>query len=81
MFGDENLRIFADDVSIKPVEAVCGLRKAARQRHTRNLILEKSHQGVDWEDDWLLPGRHVEGHGSPGILPYVPLLPRLEITS
>lgn len=30
---------------------------------------------------WPLPGRQVERHGSPGILPYAPLLPRLEISS
>jgi hypothetical protein len=44
--GDKNLRTVADDVSVSPVKAVIGLQKAAQQRHTRNLILEKSHQGV-----------------------------------
>ncbi|KZS00116.1 Uncharacterized protein APZ42_003722, partial [Daphnia magna] len=44
--GDENLRIVADDVSVSPVKAVHGLRKEARQRYTRDLISEKSHQGV-----------------------------------
>ncbi|KKZ05272.1 hypothetical protein YC68_24090, partial [Vibrio parahaemolyticus] len=44
--GDENLRIVADDVSVSPVKAVRGLRKVARQRYTRDLISDKSHQGV-----------------------------------
>ena len=44
--GDENLRIVADDVSISQVKAVRGLRKVARQRFTRNLLSDKSHQGV-----------------------------------
>ncbi|KAK4028006.1 hypothetical protein OUZ56_017169 [Daphnia magna] len=44
--GDENLKIVADDVSVSPVKAVRGLRKVARQRYTRNLISDKSHQGV-----------------------------------
>ncbi|KZR97304.1 Uncharacterized protein APZ42_007904, partial [Daphnia magna] len=44
--GDENLRIVTDDVSVSPVKAVRGLRKVARQRYTRDLISDKSHQGV-----------------------------------
>ncbi|KAK4021592.1 hypothetical protein OUZ56_003504 [Daphnia magna] len=44
--GDENLRIVADEVSVSPFKAVRGLRKVARQRHTRNLLTDKSHQGV-----------------------------------
>lgn len=44
--GDETLLIVADDVSVTPAKAVRGLRKAVRQRHTRELISERSHQGV-----------------------------------
>ncbi|KZR98082.1 Uncharacterized protein APZ42_006673, partial [Daphnia magna] len=44
--SDENLRIVADDVSVSSVKAVRGLRKVARQRYTRDLISDKSHQGV-----------------------------------
>ncbi|KAK4013369.1 hypothetical protein OUZ56_025723 [Daphnia magna] len=77
--GDENLRIVADDVSVSPVKAVRGLRKVARQRYTRNLLTDKSHQGV--VAHCLSLEDNIERHGSPGILPYAPLLSRLEISS
>ncbi|KAK4021759.1 hypothetical protein OUZ56_003668 [Daphnia magna] len=44
--GDENLKIGPDDVSVSTVKAVRGLRKVARQHYTRDLISDKSHQGV-----------------------------------
>ncbi|KAK4027643.1 hypothetical protein OUZ56_016690 [Daphnia magna] len=44
--GEKNLRIVTDDVSVSPVKAVRGLRKVTRQRYTRDLISDKSHQGV-----------------------------------
>ncbi|MFO0089746.1 MAG: RNA-directed DNA polymerase, partial [bacterium] len=42
--GDESILVIADDVSVRPVKAVRGLRKAIRQRHTRD-FLAAPHQG------------------------------------
>ncbi|MFO0089667.1 MAG: RNA-directed DNA polymerase, partial [bacterium] len=42
--GDESISIIADDVSVRPVKVVRGLRKAIRQRHTHDFI-SAPHQG------------------------------------
>jgi len=42
--GDESILIIADDVSVRPVKVVRGLRKAIRQRHTHDFI-SAPHQG------------------------------------
>ena len=42
--GDESILIIADDVSVRPVKVVRGLRKAIRQRHTCDFI-SAPHQG------------------------------------
>ncbi|KAK4017806.1 hypothetical protein OUZ56_033625 [Daphnia magna] len=78
--GDENLRIVADDVSVCPFKEVRGLRKVARQRYTRDPnFRQRTTRGSSCHRP--LPGRQVERHGSPGILTYAPLLPRLKISS
>ena len=42
--GDQSILVIADDVSVRPLKAVRGLRKAVRQRHTHSFI-SAPHQG------------------------------------
>ena len=42
--GDESILVITDDVSVRPIKAVMGRRKAVRQRHT-NFFISAPQQG------------------------------------